>query len=143
MTYKDFRRPIDVKAELQNVIDKQGMSTCSGLRLHDLCVATLARIQYLEGIRIEDIGMDDPDSTPQMNALQIRFQDAIARTLLKELQAVHPVTATTALSVINALGFHMVSVTRTLRKDDLIRADGIKNFIRRLEIHLLHEAQQK
>lgn len=39
---------MDVKRELRVQIDRQGLSTCSGLELFDLCTTALRTIEHLE-----------------------------------------------------------------------------------------------
>lgn len=80
-----------------------------------------------------EIRLDDPESTPAMEARQIRYQECLAVLILAELKETK---LENALCMINALTHHLVMVVRILRTNDVLKADTVDRMLKRFEILL-------
>ncbi len=79
----------------------------------------------------EAVQMDDPEATPEMQALQIRYQDAIALVMLQLLEEPQKHGS---ICMINALGHHLVIAIRAMRNTFV--AGAVERMVKRLERHL-------
>jgi hypothetical protein len=77
------------------------------------------------------IQLDDPEATPEMNALQLRYQRIIGEAMIKELRA-HKAGAT--LAMINALGHHLVLSIRSLNDAGHFKPGAIARILERLKL---------
>lgn len=73
----------------------------------------------------------DPKATPEMKALQIRYQQLLGETMIKELQVYQ---SGAVLAMVNALGHHLVLSIHTLNKGGHLKPGSIDRIFDRLKI---------
>jgi len=82
---------------------------------------------------INDVKLDDPEQSPDLQALQIKYQDAIGRVMLAQLAHREPLGF---LAIINALAHHIVIAIRALDEAGSLTPGAKERILKRLELSL-------
>ena len=80
-----------------------------------------------------DVKLDNAEQSPELQALQIKYQEAIGRTLLAQLAHREP---NGFLALINALAHHMVLSVQALDKAGSLTPGAKARILKRFELML-------
>lgn len=80
-----------------------------------------------------EAAIHDPEASPELAALQTRYQDAIGRALLSQLAHREPMGF---LALINALGHHLALSIRALDEAGSLTSGAKERVLKRLELAL-------